>query len=287
MRGIHTIYSTNGRYKKFYYFELLQLMLSSLTWRKYNGDINLYCDDSFKSVIDELDISWFWDSIDYTSLKQIPEDINQDIFWTYPKMFIHSLQKDPFCSIDADLYLTKSIQDHKEDIVFSHYEIDLHENTYPNFYELELFREVFNYQSIESSAINTCLVQFNRLDVLEPLMEITNKFVTKDYTKFFDYPSHSWTIYCEQKVLGQLVDDLGYTKKSVMDVYYDCFDWEKNIRDFIPPRYGIDHIWFEKEEFYNNDPQRLMKTFRLLKEIEINFPEYLDQAKSLMRYCVE
>ena len=262
-------------------------MLSSLTWRKYNGDINLYCDDSFKSVIDELDISWFWDSIDYTSLKKIPEDINQDIFWTYPKMFIHSLQKDPFCSIDADLYLTKSIQEHKEDIVFSHYEIDLHENTYPNFYELELFREVFNYQSIKSPAINTCLVQFNRLDVLEPLMEITNKFVTKDYTKFFDYPSHSWTIYCEQKVLGQLVDDLGYTKKSVMDVYYDCFDWEKNIRDFIPPRYGIDHIWFEKEEFYNNDPQRLMKTFRLLKEIEINFPEYLDQAKSLMRYCVE
>ena len=287
MRGIHTIYSTNGRYKKFYYFELLQLMLSSLTWRKYNGDINLYCDDSFKSVIDELDISWFWDSIDYTSLKQIPEDINQDIFWTYPKMFIHSLQKDPFCSIDADLYLTKSIQEHKEDIVFSHYEIDLHENTYPNFYELELFREVFNYQSIESPAINTCLVQFNRLDVLEPLMEITNKFVTKDYTKFFNYPSHSWTIYCEQKVLGQLVDDLGYTKKSVMDVYYDCFDWEKNIRDFIPPRYGIDHIWFEKEEFYNNDTQRLMKTFRLLKEIEVNFPEYLDQAKSLMRYCIE
>jgi hypothetical protein len=262
-------------------------MLSSLTWRKYNGDINLYCDDSFKSVIDELDISWFWDSIDYTSLKQIPEDINQDIFWTYPKMFIHSLQKDPFCSIDADLYLTKSIQDHKEDIVFSHYEIDLHENTYPNFYELELFREVFNYQSIESPAINTCLVQFNRLDVLEPLMEITNKFVTKDYTKFFNYPSHSWTIYCEQKVLGQLVDDLGYTKKSVMDVYYDCFDWEKNIRDFIPPRYGIDHIWFEKEEFYKNDTQRLMKTFRLLKEIEVNFPEYLNQAKSLMRYCIE
>ena len=262
-------------------------MLSSLTWRKYNGDINLYCDDSFKSVIDELDISWFWDSIDYTSLKKIPEDINQDIFWTYPKMFIHSLQKDPFCSIDADLYLTKSIQEHKEDIVFSHYEIDLHENTYPNFYELELFREVFNYQSIESPAINTCLVQFNRLDVLEPLMEITNKFVTKDYTKFFNYPSHSWTIYCEQKVLGQLVDDLGYTKKSVMDVYYDCFDWEKNIRDFIPPRYGIDHIWFEKEEFYKNDTQRLMKTFRLLKEIEVNFPEYLNQAKSLMRYCIE
>ena len=287
MRGIHTIYSTNGRYKKFYYFELLQLMLSSLTWRKYNGDINLYCDDSFKSVIDELDISWFWDSIDYTSLKQIPEDINQDIFWTYPKMFVHSIQKQPFCSIDADLYLTKSIQVHKEDIVFSHYEIDLHENTYPNFYELELFRDVFNYQSIESPAINTCLVQFNRLDVLEPLMEITNKFVTKDYMKFFNYPSHSWTIYCEQKVLGQLVDDLGYTKKSVMDVYYDCFNWEKNIRDFIPPRYGIDHIWFEKEEFYNNDPQRLMKTFRLLKEIEVNFPEYLDQAKSLMRYCVE
>jgi hypothetical protein len=25
----------------------------------------------------------------------------------------------------------------------------------------------------------------------------------------------------------------------------------------------------------------------LLKEIEVNFPEYLDQAKSLMRYCVE
>lgn len=287
MRGIHTIYSTNGRYKKFYYFELLQLMLSSLTWRKYNGDINLYCDDSFKSVIDELDISWFWDSIDYTSLKQIPEDINQDIFWTYPKMFVQSLQKDPFTSIDADLYLTIPISQFKEDVVYGHREIDNHQVTYPDLYNMEGFRDIFGHRQLVDDAINTSIITFNRLDVLKPLMEITNEFVRSKYIKYYNFTSTQWTIYCEQKLLSTLLKEYGYSQHSLMDVDYDCFDWEKNIRDFIPPRYGIDHIWFEKEEFYNNDPQRLMKTFRLLKEIEINFPEYLDQAKSLMRYCVE
>jgi hypothetical protein len=287
MRGIHTIYSTNGRYKKFYYFELLQLILSSLTWRKYNGDINLYCDDNFKEVIDELDLSWLWDSIDYDSLGKVPNHIDTELFWTYPKMFVHSLQKEKFCSLDADLYVVKSIQEHKEDIVFSHYELDLHEVTYPNFYDLELFQNMFGFRELSSPAINTCLVQFNKIDVLEPLMEITNKFVSKDYTKFFNYPSHSWTIYCEQKLLGELVNEMGYSQKSLMDVYYDCFDWEKNIRDFIPPNYGIDHIWFEKEVIYNNDSQRLVKTFRLLKEIEVNFPEHLEKTKYLMKYCLE
>lgn len=287
MRGIHTIYSTNGRYKKFYYFELLQLMLSSLTWRKYNGDINLYCDDSFKSVIDELDISWFWDSIDYTSLKQIPEDINQDIFWTYPKMFVQSLQKDPFTSIDADLYLTIPISQFKEDVVYGHREIDNHQVTYPDLYNMEGFRDIFGHRQLVDDAINTSIITFNRLDVLEPLMEMTNEFVRSKYIKYYNFTSTQWTIYSEQKLLSTLLKEYGYSQHSLMDVSYDCEDWKLNSKQFIPTKYGFNHIWFLKDIIKNDDVERLSKTVMLLKEIEINFPKYLDQAKSLMRYCVE
>lgn len=287
MRGIHTIYSTNGRYKKFYYFELLQLMLSSLTWRKYNGDINLYCDDSFKSVIDELDISWFWDSIDYTSLKQIPEDINQDIFWTYPKMFIHSLQKDPFCSIDADLYVTIPITGFSEDVVYGHRETDNHQVTYPDLYNMEGFRDIFGYRQLTEDAVNTSLITFNRLDVLDPLMEMTDKFVRSKYIKHYDLTSTQWTIYCEQKLLSTLLKEYNYSQRSLMDITYDCEDWKLNLKRFIPTKYGFNHIWFMKDIIKNDDMERLSKTLMLLKEIEVNFPEHLDQAKNLMRYCIE
>jgi hypothetical protein len=287
MRGIHTIYSTNGRYKKFYYFELLQLILSSLTWRKYNGDINLYCDDNFREVIDELDISWLWDSIDYDSLDKVPKDIDTELFWTYPKMFVHSIQKQPFCSLDADLYVTVPITDFKEDVVFAHKEVDLHEFTYPNIYDLELFRDTFQGRVLDDDAINTSLILFNRLDVLESLMDITNQFVRNKYTKFFEFTSTQWTIYCEQKLLATLIKEQGYSERSILPITYDCFDWQKNLREFIPTKWGISHLWFMKDIIKNDDYQRLMKTTSLLKEIEVNFPEHLEKTKYLMKYCLE
>jgi hypothetical protein len=118
-------------------------------------------------------------------------------------------------------------------------------------------------------------------------MDITNQFVRNKYTKFFEFTSTQWTIYCEQKLLATLIKEQGYSERSILPITYDCFDWQKNLREFIPTKWGISHLWFMKDIIKNDDYQRLMKTTSLLKEIEVNFPEYLEKTKYLMKYCLE
>lgn len=285
--GIHSVYSFTGRsqyhsqsYNNMYLFEALTLLLSSYHWRTYNGSIKLVCDDKFYSFIKDNSLDFMWDSIDASTFKSLPDYIDYSIFWTYPKMFAHAKQTEPFTSIDADLYINKPIIQNGEDIIFAHTEIDDLGVIYPEIYKSALYNDLFlKYGEITHPAINTALVNFNNTDIPKELLEVATNF-SKRITKYTNpsYNSWAWTIYVEQKVLGSLIMNGGYNFKSLCDTpYYISFNTNGYTEEqFSFSRAGIVHLWGNKRDYINNEFDRAKITNILITEVETYYPNLMD-----------
>ncbi len=82
-------------------------------------------------------------------------------------MFINSLQKEPFTSLDIDLFQSSGYDLTTHDFIFSHVEktdsfLDIKENkvTYPNYYKCDIFKE-FDFIEIDNEASNVSILVVN------------------------------------------------------------------------------------------------------------------------------
>jgi hypothetical protein len=279
--GIHSIYSVrkegNGYhdFDNFSVVEFLYLALSCYYWRKLNGPIKLVTDEKFLKLVNDLGISWMWDEIDLETLKKLPTDINYDIFWTYPKMFVQFQQKERFAVVDADLFSKISIKDYTEDIVYGHEEMDLVGLSYPTFFTEPQFKSLLTgtdlWAMMPDNSINTCLVVYNDLDILEELKSITERFVRVG-DQFLTHPNKDWiyTIYCEQRVLGNIIKRKGYKYKCLAKYPYDVRKLEaySGLVDI-----GIEHLWSGKKHLRVNEGLRLTVIQSMLRYIYYELPE--------------
>lgn len=280
MLGIHSIYKlpqgskqTVQNYNRLYAFEFVCLVLSSAYWRKYNGEIKLVCNDPIYEWVQQNNLQWVWDYIDTDTLKNLPQDIDYSVFWTFPKMFVHFNQKEKFTSIDADLFFKDNITHYSEDVIYAHEEVDNLGTTYPFFNLYPEYKDIFNF-SLSYNAINTSLITFNKLDILDHLKDLTYKFIKNTNLSQVNSP-YTYTIFCEQKVLGNLIHSNNYTYKSLMNKYWDCNDLDqvRNNKDFLLANANIYHIWGNKSILYNNPTQRKFYTDYFLNFIYTDFPE--------------
>lgn len=289
MLGIHSIYKlpqgskqTVQNYNRLYAFEFICLVLSSAYWRKYNGEIKLVCNDPVYRWVEAHKLQWIWDYIDTDTLKKLPQDIDYSVFWTFPKMFIHFNQKEKFTSIDADLFFKGNITQYPEDIIYAHEEVDTLGTTYPFFHLYPEYESVLQ-SSLPYNAVNTSLITFNRLDLLSQLEDITYKFIRNTNLSQVDSP-YTYTIFCEQKVLGNLIHQHNYTYRSLMEKYWDCNDLDQteNNSNFLLPEVGIHHIWGNKRRLYENPTQRKFYTDYFLNFIYTDFPELEEKVLKLL-----
>jgi hypothetical protein len=281
LKGIHTIYSLSERerydmpsYSRLFLFEFLYLTLSSHLWRLNNGPIKLICDLNFYEFVKQNNLFWVWDEIDNTTLKSLPQDIDYKIFWTYPKMFAQFFQKERFAIVDADLYTTLDLKGFKEDIVYGHEEIDNIGTSYPLFYKDPSVNFLFSNlnPTLKYNAINTCLVVYNNLGVLEELKEITEKFI-RISSNSLTHPDKEWvyTIFCEQKILGNIVKDKGFSSKQLAAYPYNCNDYSSPY--YALDETGINHLWAGKKILHQNPEQRYNFTLNTLDFISNNYPQ--------------
>jgi|688.fasta_scaffold102588_4 hypothetical protein len=274
LKGIYTIYSLNNNYKDLYLFEFLYLAISTHLWKKLNGPTKLICDSVFFDSVKNYGIDWMWDEIDTTTLKLLPNNIDYNIFWTYPKMFAQFKQKERFAIIDADLFINNYLKDFKEDIIYVHEEVDSDNQVYP-FQNETKFQDLFEgiNPGLNHNAINTSLIVYNNLNILYQLEEITQKFIEL-CNNDFSHPDKNWiyTIFCEQKVLGNVVKSNGFTYKSIVEKPWDV---KGNLVYTDLANNGIDHLWGEKKVLVQNPKQRQFHNNYLLKFIEVKVPELL------------
>jgi hypothetical protein len=293
LTGLHSIYSFTGRsryatqsYNDMYLYEALTLLLSSYHWRNYNGDIKLVCDDKFYDFITNNNLTFLWDSIDNQSFKKLPTNIDYSIFWTYPKVFAQSLQKDKFASVDADLYMWASVKDYTEDYVFAHFEVDNVGSFYPSIDKMDGYSDLFQkYNMAEAPAINTSLIVFNKQDVIHDVLDVFTKLAERvKPTTMPDWNEFVWTIFPEQKFLGNLIFNNDYKFRSLMrEPHFSSYSVCGNSDSFLLSSAGILHLWSSKA-YYDNEPiERENFTQQLINQIEIDYPHLMDKVEKLKK----
>lgn len=319
MLGIHTVYTPvnrRGTHKihDMMQFESLTMILSALFWKKFQGPIKLYCDRDFYEYIQLLGVTNMWDEINTDILSQLDPDVNHDTFWAYSKMYVNSLQTEPFVSLDIDLFQSQPYDYTTHDVVFSHIEntdssFDRIDNLtkhiyYPNYHNLTMFSERFkdfNFD-IGNCAINVAVLAINKPEFYKEFIGYVNKFVKGNWfdpqeieTHGFErikllYHSSSLITFVEQRLLHSFVTAKNLTTKSILGIDYDAGDqgWISPIDEMTNP--GITHLWGWKVSYrtpeYEKD--RLELTDNLLLTLQLNFPNeyerYITKGK-ILNYC--
>jgi hypothetical protein len=321
MLGIHTVYTpidrkVIGPIHDMMQFESITMILSALFWKKFQGPIKLYCDHIFYQYISKLGLLDLWDEIDTEALKTIDSTVNHNTFWAYNKMYVNSLQTEPFVSLDIDLFQQESYDYATHDVIFSHIEKtdSLFDNLnnfntpiyYPNYHKLSIFNDRFKDYDIhiDNEAINVAILAINKPKLYKEFMKYVDSFVKGNFfdptdisTHGFErikstYHSSSLITFVEQRLLHAFVKSKEYTLKSILNLKYSGGEqrWLTEMEEMINP--GITHLWgwkvsYRLDEFKDD---RLELTDHLLNLLNQEFPEsynrYITNG-NVLKYCLK
>ena len=262
MLGIHTV-STRPKRGEISYinmkkYELMTMILSCLYWKKYEGEIKLYCDTNFYDYICDLGLLWLWDSIDTDVMDNLPEDIDYDTYWAFPKMIVNSLQTTEFCNLDLDFFSRIKIDYEDYDLVASHIELaDRIEYFYPQYME-----------GIPDKSYNVCFLKVSDLETYKEYFDFALRFVLKSPSKKEGSHKASLMIFVEQRLLYKFFED---KKTRVLEESI----YDSNIPDFVGERKDeYFHLWNLKEDFLDGfEELKEFYTESLDYEILKNFPK--------------
>jgi hypothetical protein len=320
MLGIHTVYTPvnrrgTGKIHDMMQFESLAMILSALCWKQFQGPIKLYCDKDFYDYITLLGVTDLWDEIDTETLNHLEPNVNHNTFWAYSKMYINSLQTEPFVSLDIDLFQTQGYDYTSHDVIFSHIEktdsqFDNLDNFsryvyYPDYHEWDIFKDRFsNYPDIKISdkAMNVGILAINKPELYRDFFAFINSFVKNNSFDPQDITTHgferifrtihssSLITFVEQRLLYAYVNSLGYSAKSILNLTYNAGDqvWEDEHLGMNNP--NITHLWGWKVTYrtpeHEND--RLSLTDNLLETLNTMFHDsyvkYIDEG-NILKYC--
>ena len=318
MLGIHTVYTPvnrRGTHKihDMMQFESLTMILSALFWKKFQGPIKLYCDRDFYEYIQLLGVTDLWDEIDTDTLSQLDPGVNHDTFWAYSKMYVNSLQTEPFVSLDIDLFQADYYDYTTHDVVFSHIEkTDNRFDTplnfsrpiyYPNYHTWGMFKNRFSkYPEIEigEEAINVAVLAINKPEMYKEFMEFVDSFVQDNWFDPQEIETHgferilttvhssSLITFVEQRLLASFVKSKGYSTKSILNLVYDGGDQCWIGGDMINP--NITHLWGWKTSYRTPELEadRLALTDSLLSTLKDHFSDsYTKYIKrgNILKYC--
>lgn len=286
MLGIHSVYTDIDHGDKKMYdmlqFEVYTMVLSCLNWRKYHGPIKLYCDDDFLKYIKHLGLLWLWDEIDTETLKNLPNNINYGVFWAYPKLYINSLQTEPFASLDIDLYVDGPHKDIDCDILFCNLEKCDNDKTYPPYHLISPYDDKLTFKDFNDYSSNVALLVVNNLDFYKEYISVVNEFVINNDLKPLEGAHRASLItFIEQRLLFGMIKsyDIPYVSQTdgVYNTEYDL-GWSEGYNTN-----GLTHLWGWKYQYRDKQykRERLNLTQELKEEIINNFGETWESVRQI------
>lgn len=306
--GIHAVWTRptrvgSSKIAEMLQFEVITMALSCLWWRRLQGPIKLYCDPAFLTQLQTAGLTELWSEIDIAALDQgLTNDVNHDRFWAWAKMYVNSLQTEPFVSLDIDLFINQPYDFTSHDIVCSHIELaDAHETDlvfYPNYHEWPEFKSRFSawpWLKFNERALNVAVLAINQPAVYQEFVQIGASFVADNQ---FDpisiqtspkiHPSSLMT-FVEQRLLSAVAESKGLTVKYMLDQQFQAgIGWLGEVEDLQNP--GITHLWGWKDTYRKpgREIERQQLTQNLENHFAINFPaEYSKLMPKIREYYAQ
>lgn len=157
------------------------LIVSSNVAKKHYDNIHFYTDEQGYEWIKP-----YLDQLPFTKIEVCLDQFNYvpDVYWSFVKVAVYTLQKEPFIHIDNDVFLWERIPDYLlegKDFVFQ--ETEPLDNPWFGFYHrgLALYKEAVHPElKIENMAVNcgvfACLT-YNALKILNEYFEYGKYFI--------------------------------------------------------------------------------------------------------------
>lgn len=281
-------------------FEAVTMALSCLWWRQLHGPIKLYCDQPFLQKIQAAGLSELWTEIDVAVLESSPTlTISPDHFWAWAKMYINSLQTEPFVSLDLDLFINKPYDFKSHDLIFSHLEKTDKTGSkikfYPNYQDWPEIKPIFAdwpWLKFTKQSINVSILAVNDLDFYQEFFKIAAHFVLQvDSNQLVKDNIHAAApmTFIEQRLLAAVSRAKNISIKPILNLEFQPgSSWLGEDSDLVNP--GITHLWGLKDlcRRPGREIDRLQLSQNLENHFAANFPiEYKRLMPKIKEYYAQ
>ncbi|MCL2077463.1 MAG: hypothetical protein FWH08_03540 [Oscillospiraceae bacterium] len=240
-------------------FELYNIVLSALTWRKYNGEIDLVCDKASALYYEEVGITAIWNNV-RQALPDEVEGINPLMFWAAGKLLALRETPSPVVMLDMDFIVWKRLE-LKNTIVAAHRE-NLSPRIYPDISRFKMkkgyiFNKDFNYSALP---LNTAFLYLPDEDFKQFYVGNSLDFMKSaiDNPDFLCY-----MVYAEQRLLSMCAEHLNARVETLLD----------KDRLFFPQD-DFTHLWGAKQVMRDNKKEEETFCARCAKRIRKDFPDF-------------
>lgn len=205
---------------------ILSTILSTLSWRKSNGNVKLYTDKQGLEYFAKLDILDLWNEIDIQALDNIPDTINADIFWAGGKIFaLKNETKLPVVCIDDDLFTWSNI----DSLIDSEHKLcAFYSETYTEYPYVDkpqlptapgyVFPDYFDWKI---DPVNTAIMYINDAEFIQKYTTESINFMTNNNMNSDRTRNTVQMCFAEQRIFSMVAKSLNMDIKLLLKTYYD------------------------------------------------------------------
>ena len=275
MNGVHSFktFTRNGIAFKMEDFEIMVMIMSALSWRRYNGKIKLYADDVFAKFVYDNNLDFLWDNgIDIKILSEPKENINRNIFWAASKMDVINEMEINEVHMDIDFAAWGEMSSFLQkdfDVIVSHFE-GVHEfDCYIHKDELVPPKDyVFNKNlDWEFPAINTSFLMFKNKEAKDIFCKECIRYMENNDTEL---PQSAQMVFAEQRLTAMALKFKGMKIETLSNVE-SC---QNGTTNFI-------HLGGLKTQMKRDHNAKEHFNLACANRLTLSFPEYLDKFKQI------
>lgn len=260
MKALHTLWSEPSFAGREYFmedFEMLTMIISAMTWKKYNGNIKLIADKKILEYFEEKNLLFIYDE---TEELKVRCQVNPKTFWAAGKLFALQQETEPCAVIDMDFIAWKNIDKFTEncDVTVAHRENFT--SVYPN---LEYFKMNPKYRfnsglDWQAYPCNTAFLYIKDSLFKDFYLSESVNFMRNCIETENDICS---MVFAEQRLLSACASQWGMTVGTLMK------EEEFNIQR------SFTHIWGYKRVLRDDALKRYEFCMRCARRIKNDFPE--------------
>jgi hypothetical protein len=205
-------------------YELIILYLSILSWKKYNGTIELYTNSRGLEMFERLKIAPMWDSIDTSILDNDNYNIDNQIFWASSKIKVINKLDPPFVILDLDLYVEMNLEEvgffSKKLGVFHYEDFSL---SYPDAYSLPTpngfsFPSTWDWTAYPT---NVAITYYGDMDFKKKYTEMSLNYMHNNNGNYIMDKNNSRMIFAEQRILGEMIKQYDIDTVNIIDGLFE------------------------------------------------------------------
>ena len=235
--------------------------LSALTWKKYHGRIDLYCNEEHLESLKKWGVDKIYDKID-TELFSTAPPFDRQNCWSFCKIYITTKLDPPFVLVDTDLWIRSELEFDTSKSFIAYHEENFDFNSPTNFYnKFDDFipEKYINYYDNETKPVNVAALFWNDKELINEWYEVVCEVL--DCKRKSKLSVEQKTTFLEQWLLPMIAKktNRGYSTfvsqifNSTMQDFMADDLWEPRVSEWSESEKlkfeNIKHIWGLKKKF--------------------------------------